>query len=465
MSVLKTPSAKYCVISTEDPVEIKEVMPKQMKAQPTQKLARNPIHFNYLEVKMMQKKTVSKRIALILAMTVLAAVALSGCGSTPAPAPAPAPAGSAPAQEIKPQESDFELPKTIAWTAYDVGGTGYIHSSAIANALKQKYGITMRVIPAGTDVARIAPLLQGTVDFCATGSGSWLAFEGLEEFSAVEWGPQNLRMVWNCVPDTGMAMATAADAGIETPADAAGKRVAYVVGNASTNLEMEAFLAFGGLTWDDCVVVEFPSYSASLEGLVNNTVDAAAATSDGAKLYELESSARGYHIAAFPANDTEGWARLQAVCPFLIPAEATAGPGGCTPETPVEISRFPTPNLITYADQSEEYVYQMCKMIDETFDLYKDAHASTPGWAVDRMARQWAIPFHDGAVRYLKEIGVWTDEDQAHNDELIARSEVLANAFSETIAASYESGIKAGDFKTFWVERRAEALTAAGMNG
>lgn len=416
----------------------------------------------------MKKKTVRKCIALVLAMAALMTIALSGCSGNKTgnnPSSGHTSSDQSTTDTLKEPGSTFTLPKTISWTAYDVGGTGYIHSSAIANALKQQYGITMRVIPAGTDVARIAPLLQGTVDFCATGSGSWLAFEGLEEFSAIEYGPQNLRMVWNCVPDTGMVMATAANAGIETPADAAGKRVAYVVGNASTNLEMEAFLAFGGLTWDDCTVVEFPSYSASLEGLVNNTVDAAAATSDGATLYELESSSRGYHIAEFPADDTEGWNRLQAICPFLVPAQGTAGPGGCTPETPKSISRFPTPNLVTYVEQNEEYVYQMCKMIDETFDLYKDAHASTPGWAVDRIEKQWAIPFHEGAVRYLKEAGVWTEEDQAHNDELVARSEVLAQAFDEAMSASSEQGIKAAEFKSFWVQRRADALAAAGLNG
>ena len=407
------------------------------------------------------KKTFA--IILTLCMMLSLLVACSGNTQTATTAPA-ATAQPETATEQKAEEPTFQLPKTITWTAYDVGGTGYIHSTAIANAFKQKYGVTMRVIPAGTDVARIAPLLQGTVDFCATGSGSWLAFEGLEEFSSVEWGPQDLRMVWNCVPDTGMVMATAADAGIETPADAKGKRVAYVIGNASTNLEMEAFLAFGGLTWDDCTVVEFPSYSASLEGLVNNTVDAAAATSDGAKLYELESSSRGYHIAEFPADDTEAWARLTAVCPFLVPAQGTAGPGGCTPETPKSISRFPTPNLVTYASQNEEYVYQLCKMINESFDLYKDAHASTPGWAVDRLEKHWAIPFHDGAVRYLKEIGAWNDEDQAHNDALLKRAQVLSQAFEETLTASSTEGIKAAGFKEFWTARREEALKNAGLN-
>lgn len=401
----------------------------------------------------MKKLKVTKKLTLLLALLLICALVLPACGGEVVEQE----------QEQEPAEGGFTLPGVISWTAYDVGGTGYIHSAAIANALKQQYSVTMRVIPAGTDVARIAPLLQGTVDFCATGSGSWLAFEGMEEFSAAEWGPQDLRLVWDCVPETGMCLATAADAGIETPADCAGKRVAYVVGNPSTNLQVEAFLAFGGLTWDDVEKVEYASYGDALGGLVDGTCDAASATSDSAKLYELESSSRGYHIAEFPLDDTEGWERLQAICPYLIPAVSTAGAGGVTPENTAEISRFPTPNLVTYASQDADYVYEMCKMINESFDLYKDAHASTPGWALDRLEKQWVVPFHEGAVRYLEEIGAWTEEDQAHNDALLERAAVLATAFEDTLNESFEKQTKSADFAALWLENRGAALEAAGL--
>ena len=75
-----------------------------------------------------------------------------------------------------------------------------------------------------------------------------------------------------------------------------------------------------------------------------------------------------------------------------------------------------------------------------------------------------AIPFHDGAVRYLKEIGAWNDEDQAHNDALVKRAQILAQAFEETLTASTEEGIKAAGFKEFWTARREEALKNAGLN-
>jgi len=39
------------------------------------------------------------------------------------------------------------LPGTLAWSAYDVGSGGYNQAVAIGNALKQRYGVNLRVLP------------------------------------------------------------------------------------------------------------------------------------------------------------------------------------------------------------------------------------------------------------------------------------------------------------------------------
>src|SRR5690606_9801137 len=51
-----------------------------------------------------------------------------------------------------------ELPKSIAWTAYDVGSAGYSQAVSIGSALKNKSGVTLRVLPGKNDVSRLAPL-------------------------------------------------------------------------------------------------------------------------------------------------------------------------------------------------------------------------------------------------------------------------------------------------------------------
>lgn len=52
-------------------------------------------------------------------------------------------AGAATAAEVK-------LPGTIAWSAYNTGTTGYNQSVAIGKALKDKYGVNLRVVPGKT---------------------------------------------------------------------------------------------------------------------------------------------------------------------------------------------------------------------------------------------------------------------------------------------------------------------------
>ena len=68
---------------------------------------------------------------------------------------------------------------------------------------------------------------------------------------------------------------------------------------------------------------------------------------------------------------------------------------------------------------------------------------------------------HEGAVNYWREIGVWTDEIDAHNRELIRRQEVLEAAWSEVTAENIRD---ADQFQASWMQVRAQHLEAAGFD-
>ena len=71
------------------------------------------------------------------------------------------------------------------------------------------------------------------------------------------------------------------------------------------------------------------------------------------------------------------------------------------------------------------------------------------------------VPVHAGAVKALKEAGYWTAEQEAHNNALFKRQEVLASAW-----ADYTKGNPSSDEKLFlegWMKARAAALTKASM--
>ena len=356
-------------------------------------------------------------------------------------------------------EDDFEpnFPRTMSWSAYNLGTTGYNQAVAIGKALKDNYDVNLRVLPGKNDVSRLLPLQRGRVQFSANGVATYFGQEGVFQFAGKTWGPMPLRMVMASHGESNQALGVADDLGIKTYADLRGKRVPYVRGAPALNVTTEAFLACGGLTWDDVERVDFPGYSAMWTGVVNGQVDAAYATTVSGPTRKLEASPRGIFWPPAPHDDEGCWERMATVVPFMQKHVATRG-AAISVDNPHEGATYPYPMLITLADQDEQLVFDLARAIDVHYEEYKNADPGSIGWAMERQNFQWVVPFHDGSVRYFQSIGVWSDEAQAHNQRLIERQDVLAQAWQAHKAEDPD------DFTEVWMSRRAEALTAAGFD-
>ncbi len=360
-----------------------------------------------------------------------------------------------------PQASaQVKLPETLTWTAYDVGSGGYNQAVAIGNALKNKYQVNLRVLPGKNDISRNIPLRDGKVPFSANGvGGSYLAQEGVYDFGARDWGPQAVRALLLNNSDALLTIVAAKDANIVTAADLKGKRVAWVVGAPSLNQNITALLAFANLTWNDVTKVEFGGFGQAMNAIVNNQVDAAFSSTISGLVYKIASSPRGISYPTFPHGDKAGWARVNKIAPFFVPAFGTEG-AGLSNEHKAEAATYPYPVLMCLKNVDATLVYNMTKAMVELFDDYKDGAPGNKGWDIKRQIFAWAIPMHEGAVRYFKERGLWTAEHQKHNDELIKRQDTLAAAWT-----AYKATAPADDkeFTNGWMKARAEALTKAGM--
>ena len=354
-------------------------------------------------------------------------------------------------------EFEPKFPRTMSWSAYNLGTTGYNQAVAIGKALKDNYNVNLRVLPGKNDVSRLLPLQRGRVQFSANGVATYFGQEGVFQFAGKIWGPLPLRLVMASHGDSNQALGVANDLGITSYADLRGKRVPYVRGAPALNVTTEAFLACGGLTWDDVQRVDFPGYNAMWTGIVNGQVDAAYATTVSGPTRKLEASPRGIFWPAAPHNDEGCWKRMANVVPFMQKHVATRG-AAISEDNPHEGATYPYPMLITLAGQNEQLVHDLAKAIHIHYDEYKNADPGSIGWAMDRQNFQWVVPFHEGAVRYFKSIGVWSDAADAHNIRLIQRQSVLATAWQAHQAEDPE------DFSATWMTRRAAALDAAGFD-
>src|SRR3982074_333101 len=146
---------------------------------------------------------------------------------------------------------DVKLPPTMTFTAYDTGTAGFNIAVAVGKMMKDKYGTDLRVLPAGNDVARLAPLRIGRAVASAMGSGSYFAQEGVFEFGAREWGPQPLQIILSSVDCNAGSLGVARDTGVTEIKQLKGKRVGFVVGSAPPHQHALAILAFGDLQQSD----------------------------------------------------------------------------------------------------------------------------------------------------------------------------------------------------------------------
>src|SRR3954470_3870240 len=355
---------------------------------------------------------------------------------------------------------DVKLPPTLTFTAYDTGTAGFNIAVGVGKMMKDKYGTDVRVLPAGNDVARLAPLRAGRAVASAMGSGTYFAQEGVFEFGAREWGPQPLQLMLSSVDCNAGSLGVARDTGVTEIKQLKGKRVGFVVGSPALNQNALAILAFGGLKQSDVKIVEFASYGAMWKGLINNDTDAAFATTITGPAREAETSPRGIIWPPLHHADKAGWERVQKVGSFFFPHLATCG-AGITPEKPVELGNYPYPIFVVYGSQSADQVYALTKAMITGYDAYKDSAPGAGGLAASRQTKNWVVPVHPGAVKALKEAGAWSDDQEAHNNALFKRQAVLTGAWSEYTKAGPPSDDKA--FLDGWMTTRAAALMKANM--
>lgn len=353
---------------------------------------------------------------------------------------------------------DFELPKQLSWTAYDTGSAGYNQAVAIGAALQDATGVNLRVLPGKNDVSRTEPLRQGRVQFSATGvGGSYMAQEGAFDFGAENWGPQPIRVVLaNNGGAINLAVGVAGDIGVETYADLKGKRISYIVGAPALNVNTEAYLAYGGLTWDDVERVDYGGFGAAWAGLIEGQVDTVFAATNSGQAYEAAAGPRGLIWPPIDPEDSAGLERMQGVAPFFAPNTASVGANiDGTDGAPG--AGYPYPVLIATAETDADLAYNMTKAMVELFPEYDGNSPGIGGWSIDVQNMTWIVPYHEGAIRYFEEIGIWSEEAQANNDALIERQKVLADAWAALKEEAPE------DWEAAWTERRREALEQGGF--
>ena len=361
---------------------------------------------------------------------------------------------------------DVKLPKSMIWSAYDLGSSGYTEASGMANGIQKKFKTRIRIVPAGTSIGRLLPMTTGRVRYGFLANEVFFATEASFDFADQSWGPQDLRVVLGRPASNGMACAN--DVGITDIASLRGKRIGLVKGNPSVNVKVDGILAFGNLTVNDVKAVPFGGYNVQKDAILANQLDCFVTVTTSANVRQMEASPRGIYWPEFPTEDKAGWERMLAVMSFVKPFTETIG-AGISKENPRRLYAYRYPIITTYASTPADEVYNLVKAIDQSFDEFKNTTGSSKNWDVKKSILPPAdAPWHEGAIRYAKEMGYWNDEAQAWQDKRLARLRAVQAAWDKAIESFNNMRIekaKQGQkidpkkaWPAYWAEFRAKHL-------
>ncbi|MQA84113.1 MAG: TAXI family TRAP transporter solute-binding subunit [Streptosporangiales bacterium] len=324
----------------------------------------------------------------------LAQVALAGCGSS---------GGGEAGGEVD----------NVTWGTSSQGSEFHALSVAMGDVISQETDMAASVQSVGGSDATIRAIGDGKTDvgmansFAATnafnGTG---AFDEAVDFRLVTQGHNTLRQ-----------LIVRADSGIETPADLEGKRI---VGErpalAEIRLVTDAILQAYGVNPDSVEIVSTAETNEALRALQQGTVDAVVAPG---------SAPSGFFIELAQNRDVE-WIdlsdRMDELLQILGPGfvEGTI-PAGTYNGQDEEVHTPAIPSVVAArTDMPEDAVYEIEKALAEHNDQIAAAQPQGKNWTAEAaMEETPTVPFHPGAVRYYKEAGVWTDEMQQAQDELL----------------------------------------------
>ena len=352
---------------------------------------------------------------LSLAVLLVIGIMLSGCSPSPSTSSAPpAPEG----------ETQADLPAIIGLGTHAVGGTYYACGSGLAKVLNDHLPIQVTVMPTGGPNAYMPLLQSGEIELGLMGGNdlSWAYTGG----TGYDEAATNLRSLATGHRVASIPLVVRVDSGITKVADLKGKKVGYGYG---ANLELQEIitscLIAVGLSWDDLQAIPIPDGSTGYQALQEGRVEATwGATPVGAQGLEVDSQ---IPITALDFGD--------------IPPEEAAN-------APAEViailhERLPASRLVSWEKQgilkndatllvynawlgasallSADAAYEVVKCLYDYTEELHDQHVLLEEWERDKLfdPNPYA-PYHEGAVRFWKEKGLWTEEAEANQQRLLA---------------------------------------------
>lgn len=296
----------------------------------------------------------------------------------------------------------FAAPITIATNPQ--GSNAYVTGSVMAEIVGKDLGIPMTVVPLGGPTAQIPAMADGEYDFAFPNvTAAAEAYEGVGPFKGRPF--QQLRIAATIYP-LQLGILVRDDSGIKTVADLAGKRVAS---EFSTQKNLASFLAtmmaMSGVGYDKVTPVPVQNGAASVDSLIDGQLDATIFSLGSAAISKADATVGVHFLSLADSGAANATLSKERPGSTIIPMADGAMPGikGATSVVNSPIIILTTTNV------SDDVVYRVVKSVAAHLPQFTAAQSQFTEVSLESMGQSASpIPFHEGAIRFFKEAGVWT---------------------------------------------------------
>lgn len=282
-----------------------------------------------------------------------------------------------------------------AGTYYPVGGM-------IANSISQPGKLIATAVASNGSVANINGILGGSLEAGFTQSDvAYWAYSGTGTFDGKPKA-QDLRLIATLYPES-IHLVARKGSGIKTVADLRGKRVSMDEPGSGTLVDVRLILGAFGMT-DKDIKAEYLKPNQAGDKLKDGGLDAFFFVSDApaGAISELASSGAGIELVPIVGPEID---KLRSQQEFFTPDTIAAN----TYQNVGEVKTISiNAQLVTSAKLPEQTVYDIVKALysDATRKTLDNGHAKGKLITKENAVKGAGIPFHAGAEKYYKEVGL-----------------------------------------------------------
>jgi TRAP-type uncharacterized transport system substrate-binding protein len=315
-------------------------------------------------------------------------------------------------------------------------------------------GMKIRIQPLDIIAAQARIIKKGEA-LCVPGSIAMVEkMQTGPEFASKEGGPWNVRIFWS-LGVTSLPFWVRGDSNIKTTADIKpGIKWGAVKAEPPYMETFYAFFAWCGLDVKDTMAVPFATWPEAINAINTRKVDVVYGGLSIPALIEANAGVSGglRPLEMNPQKDPEAADRFWAVKPTMGFAPVPGGP------IKQALGVWGPAVLTVYAARAEadsELIYHMVQWLGENYDIYKDKHDYCRMMSVQSVSNilpSCFFPWHDGAIKYLKEKKIWSAANDARQKKNTALVERYVKAYDMAIAEADKKGIKVDPTNKEWLD-------------